>query len=82
MISLLNNKSDKNGNGFWKFNNSLVYDVVYVEKMKKIITKINNSNEFMENLQTKWVFLKYEIRKFTIDYSKPIAKKEKSRLLI
>ena len=82
MISLLNNKSDKNGNGFWKFNNSLVYDVVYVEKMKKIITKINNSNEFMENLQTKWVFLKYEIRKFTIDYSEPIAKKEKSRLLI
>ena len=82
MISLLNDKSDKNGNGFWKFNNSFVYDVVYVEKMKKIITKINNSNEFMENVQTKWVFLKYEIRKFTIDYSKTIAKKEKSRLLI
>ena len=49
LISLVNDKSDKNGNGFWKFNNSLVCDAVYVEKMKKIITKINNSNEFMEN---------------------------------
>ena len=27
----------------WKFNNSLVYDEVYVEKMKRNITKINNS---------------------------------------
>ena len=34
--------------------------------MKKIITKINNSNEFMENAQTKREFLKYEIRKFTV----------------
>ena len=30
----------------WKFNNSLVYDEVYVEKMKRNISKINNSNEF------------------------------------
>ena len=61
LISFLNGTSDKNGKGSWKFNNSLVYDAVYVEKMKKFITKINNSNEFIENSQTKWVFLKYEI---------------------
>ena len=35
----------------------------------------------MENVQTKWVFLKYEIRKFTIDYSKTIAKKEKMQTI-
>ena len=35
LISLLNGKPDKNGNDFCKFNNSLVNDVVYVEKMKK-----------------------------------------------
>ena len=40
-------KSDKNGNGFWKCINSLVYDEVYVEKMKKTITRINNSDKFM-----------------------------------
>ena len=53
LISVLSDNSDKNSNGFWKFNNSLVYDEVYVEKMKKIVTKITNSNEFMENAQTK-----------------------------
>ena len=39
----------------WKFNNSLVYDEVYVEKMKRNISKINNSNEFGK---WKWEFLK------------------------
>ena len=29
----------------------------------------------MENAQTKWEFLKCDIRKFTIDYLKTIAKK-------
>ena len=38
----------------------LVYDVVYVENMKKIITKVNNSNEFVENAQTELEFLKCE----------------------
>ena len=33
----------------------------------------------MENLQTKWEFLKYKIRKFTINYSKTIAKKRKKQ---
>ena len=35
LISLLSDKSDKKGNSFWKFNNSLVYDAVYVKKTKK-----------------------------------------------
>ena len=37
----------------------LVYNVVYVENKKKI-TKINNSDEFMENAQTKLGFLNCE----------------------
>ena len=83
MISLLCDKSDKNGNGFWKFNSSLVYDEVYVEKMKK---KNDYKKWFNKPIygkrQTKWEFLKYEIRKFNIDYLKIIAKKGKNRGLI
>ena len=41
--------------------------------MKKLITKINTSNEFNKDAQMKSEFLKYEIRKFTIDYSKKAA---------
>ena len=74
-ILVLKDKSDKNGNGFWKFNNSLVYDAVYAENKKKIITKINNFNKFTENAQIKEEFLKCEILESTIDNSKTIAKK-------
>ena len=48
----------------------------------KEITKINDSNEFMEKTQTKWKFLKYDIRKFTIDHSETIAKKGNNRRII
>ena len=48
--------------------------MVYVQNMITI-TKINDSNEFMENAKTKRGFLKYEIRKFAIDHSEPTAKK-------
>ena len=36
----------------------------------------------MKNTQTKWEYLKCEIRKFTIDYSKSIARKGQKRGLI
>ena len=47
--------------------------------MKKLIIKINTSNEFNEDAQMKWEFLKYEIRKFTIDYSKKATKIRKQQ---
>ena len=74
MISLSSDNSDSNGSGPWKYNSSLVYDEFYFENMKELITKINTSNEFFEDAEMKWEFLKYEIRKFTIDYSKTAAK--------
>ena len=74
LISLSSDNSDNNGRGLWIYNSSLVYDEFYVENMKKLITKINTSSEFLEDAEMKWEFLKYEIRKFTIDYSKTAAK--------
>ena len=52
MISLSNNNSDNNGRGLRKYSSSLVYDEFYVENMKKLITKINTSNEFLEDGQS------------------------------
>ena len=76
---LSNDNSDNNSRGLWKYNSSLVPDDFYVENMKNLITKINASNEFLEDVQTKWAFLKYEIRKFMIDYSKTAAKTRKEQ---
>ena len=70
MVLLSNDNSNNNGHGLWKFNSSLVYDEVFVEDTIKLIAKTNASNEFIGDAQTKWEFLKYEIRKFTIYYSK------------
>ena len=35
---------------------------------------MNSSIQFMEDAERKWEFLKYEIRKFMIHYSKVAAK--------
>ena len=64
------------GNGLWKFNNSLTSNKDYIEKMKKHIafTLEVCDKESICNAQVKWEYLKYQIRKFTIDYSKEHAK--------
>ena len=77
LISLSNDNSDNNGLGLWKHCSTLVRDEFYVENMKKLIAKINTSNEFLEDAQMKWEFLKHEIQKFMIDYSKTAAKLRK-----
>ena len=84
MASLSNDNYNNNRCDLWKFNNSLVQNEVYVENMKKLITEINTSNEFIGHAQTKWEFLKYESRKFMIDYSKTAAKirKKNNRAVI
>ena len=53
---------------------SLKIRKVCIEKIKKIITKNNNLNEFAENTQAKLGFLKYEIWKFAIT-QEPFLKK-------
>ena len=64
------------GKGLWKFNNSLISNEDYVEKMKNQISDILNflNNENIKDDQVIWEYLKYEIRKFTIQYSKRLAK--------
>ena len=64
------------GKGLWKFNNSLISNEDYVEKMKNHISDILNflNNENIKDDQVIWEYLKYEIRKFTIQYSKRLAK--------
>ena len=51
------------GENFWKFNCSLIHD-------EKNIENIINSFEPDFIYQMKWEYLKYEIRKFTISFSK------------
>ena len=62
------------GQGFWKFNNSLTSNSQYVEKMKNQIRMLIQDKRTDKHLR--WEFLKYEIRKFTMNFSKSLVKKE------
>ena len=69
------------GSGLWKFNNSLVTNAKFVEEMnehiRKTISNFNNDPNLCD--QMKWELLKYEIRSFSINFSK--KKGKQSRIL-
>ena len=66
------------GKGFWKFNNSLTSNDDYVEKMKNQISETIRmlDQDKITDKHLRWEFLKYEIRKFTINFSKKLVKEE------
>ena len=65
------------GKGFWKFNNFLTSND-YVEKMKNQISETISmlDQDKITDKHLRWEFLKYEIRKFTINFSKKLVKEE------
>ena len=79
IFSLLFKKDKNRGKGLWKFNNSLTANDEFVDKMKIYIKDIleNMDKENIIDEQLRWEFLKYEIRKFSIIFSKNLAKIKK-----
>ena len=69
------NKLDR-GKGFWKFNNSLKKNEDYVETIKNVIKSTLRSldEQGVNNPQARWEFLKYEIQKNSIQFSKTLSK--------
>ena len=58
-------KQDK-GPGFWKFNNSLLEDSRYVNKLRENINEYREKYANVEDLGLKWDLIQMEIRGFTI----------------
>ena len=82
LFSLKLRTDENRGKGLWKFNNSLSMNSDFQTKMKFHIkcTLETLEIEGINDLQVRWEFLKYEIRKFSIEFSKLQAqnmKKEK-----
>ena len=71
------------GENFWKFNSSLVQDKTCLLKLKEQIKHVKTSfhSNFEKNEHFKWEFLKYEIGKFTIGYSKNKANLKREKVL-
>ena len=75
-FSYCKNEESKRGRGFWKFNNSLIEDEEYVHQMKKFISDTLNKlfNENILDDQVKWEYLKYNIRKYSINFPEKLVK--------
>ena len=73
--SFLNLTNISRGRGLWKFNNSLISNTNFVDEMKTLIQKVifHFENDAYLTDQVKWELLKYEIRKFAINFSKKLA---------
>ena len=83
--SILNNlQSITKKSGLWKFNNSLLQNKEYIAELKIIIQErlhyLNTSTNFCD--QVKWEYLKYEIRLFTINFSKTLSKNKKIETIL
>ena len=73
--SFLSLSNISRGRGLWKFNNSLISNSNFVDEMKTLIQKVIFSleNDTYLTDQVKWELLKYEIRKFAINFSRKLA---------
>ena len=64
------------GKGFWKFNNYLTSNAENVEKMENLKTLHMLEPDKITVKHHRWEYLKYEIGKFAINFSKSFIKEE------
>ena len=68
------------GPSFWKFNNSLLDNPVFVQRMRDNFPLWLEEISFCEDLRIKWDYIKYKIRQDSIKYSKVKASARKSKI--
>ena len=68
------------GRGLWKFNKSFIKNEHYHKQMKTLIKNAldNLYQDNIEDPQFRWEYLKYDIRKFSIHFSKDILQNMKT----
>ena len=67
------------GRGYWKFNNSLTEDEVFVEKLRTYINDVKSTFNEHRDSRINWEFLKYKIQRFSNRYTLEQAKTRKAR---
>ena len=66
------------GPAYWRMNTSLLQDENYVKEIRKSIEKWQDDYYIKEDAQNLWEYLKYQIRQFTISYSKNKARQKRN----
>ena len=70
---------ERRGPGLWKFNNALIDDEEYVNRIKANYPIIGEKYRDLDDHRLKWELIKMEIRALTIAYSKSKAKRQRKR---
>ena len=60
-------ETNKSSRGFWKFNNDLLTDKVYIDLIKSTLEELKNTD--MVDKNQLWEFIKCLIRTVTMDFS-------------
>ena len=76
LLTLDKNKENNRGRGLWKFNNSLLQKEEFKQGIKNTISSTLNENS-SSNPHLQWEILKYEVRKYSIKYSKEQSNRKK-----
>ena len=72
-------KSDLGGRGYWKFNNSLTEDPLFVECSQNEIKTVSSNFQDEQDPRVNWEFLKYKIFKFSKCYANEKAETRKRK---
>jgi len=68
------------GPGFWRINNTLLDEEVYIAHICEIVPRIREKYSFVKDKQLFWELMKMEIREKTISFpkqkSKALSKRE------
>lgn len=62
--------------GYWKFNARLLKNEDYCVQIRELI-KENEDNESFRNNMSRWEFIKFKIRQFTIKFSKKLSREKR-----
>ena len=76
---ILHDDNWKRGPGYWKFNESLLYDETYLATLTNNIKTWINSYSGGDKIAM-WEYIKYKIREYTVRYSKDKNKNRKSKV--
>ena len=81
LVKILVNVSTKNnGPGYWKLNSNLLDNHSYIDGVKTIIKRIEESTKHLSSKRVSWEILKVRLKEFSIQFSVKLAK-DKQRLL-
>ena len=77
LITFKIKETQQRGRGFWKFNASLLKDMTFIDKIKRLIIECTEKYSTITNKALLWDVVKCEIRSEAVSYSVWKAKEDK-----